>query len=279
MRALSQGCSPPLVLHKAAHYLYAMDQEITYPLPSLLTPDPGPEISRLAARQLKANGPLIRLLNKFGGKIEDQMEHLPVGLRRQIERITTEALTRAVTVAGHGRHAPDFGPRAAPALAALTGAIGGAGGIVTALAERPVTVTVILHTILRAAEAEGFDTGLPEVRAEALRVLMSGGPLAEDDGINTSFIGARMTLTGPALHSLLAKIVPGFATVLGQKLAAQSVPVLGALSGAGLNAAFLTHYRELAHIRFGLLRLTVLHGAEPVRAAFEQELKVREIAP
>jgi hypothetical protein len=250
-----------------------MDTKAATSLPCVLTPDAGPEIASLAARQLQADGPLMRLLHKFGGKIEGQMAHLPKPVRRQIERVTTDALTRAVTVAGHGRHAPDFGPRAAPALAALTGAVGGAGGIVTALAELPVTITVILHAILRAAEAEGFDTTLPEVRAEALRVLMAGGPLDDDDGINTSFIGARMTLTGPALHKLLAKIVPGFATVLSQKLAAQTVPVLGALTGAALNAAFLTHYRELAHIRFGLLRLTVLHGAEPVRAQFERDLQ------
>ena len=254
-----------------------MDQDVTHPLPALPNPDPGLEIAVLAARQLRAHGPLMRIIHKFGGKIEGQMAHLPNGVRSQIERITTDVLTRAVSVAGHGRHAPDFGPKGAPARAALTGALGGAGGIVTALAELPITITVILHAILRAAEEEGFDTTLPEVRAEALRVLLAGGPMDDDDGINTSFIGARMTLTGPALHKLLAKIVPGFAAVLGQKLAAQTVPVLGALTGAGLNAAFLTHYRELAHIRFGLLRLTVLHGAEPVRMAFERELKTLKI--
>jgi len=254
-----------------------MDYDVTHPLPALPSPDPGAEIAVLAARQSRAHGPLMRIINKFGGQIEGQMAHLPDGVRPQIERVTTDALTRAVTLADRGRNAPNFGPRGAPALVALTGAVGGAGGIITALAELPITITVILHAILRAAEDEGFDTTLPEVRAEALRVLMAGGPLDDDDGINTSFIGARMTLTGPALHKLLAKIVPRFAAVLGQKLAAQTVPVLGALTGAGLNAAFLTHYRELAHIRFGLLRLTVLHGAEPVRMAFERELKTLKI--
>jgi hypothetical protein len=255
-----------------------MEQDVTYPVPSEPIPDPGLEIALLAARQRRANGLLMRVINKFGGQIEGQMAHLPQGLRQQIERVTTEALTRAVTVAGHGKHAPDLGPRAAPALAAFTGALGGAGGVLTALAELPVTITVILHAILRAAEAEGFDTNLPEVRAEALRVLLAGGPMDDDDGINTSFISARMALSGPAVHKLLAKIVPKFAAVLSQKLAAQAVPVLGAVTGAGLNAAFLTHYRELAHIRFALLRLTVLHGAEPVRMAFEKELRALTIA-
>jgi hypothetical protein len=242
-------------------------------VPATLSPDPAAQIAALAARQARVNGPLMRIVNKIGGKLEEQMTLLPAGARKQIERITGQALRRAVDLADQGRHAPDLGPRAAPALAALTGAVGGAGGLPTALAELPITITVILHAILRAAEAEGFDTNLPEVRAEALRVLTAGGPLDDDDGINTSFIGARVTLSGPALHQLLARIVPGFAAVLTQKLAAQAVPVLGAVTGAALNATFLTHYRELAHIRFGLLRLSVLHGAEPVRAAFERDVK------
>jgi hypothetical protein len=240
-------------------------------LPAVLTPNPGPEIKALAKRHLAANGPVMRLVNRLGGGIEDQMAHLPTGLRSRIESVTEAALLRAVAVAHQGRRAPNLGPRAAPALAALTGAMGGAGGLATALVELPVTVTLILHSILRAAEAEGFDTNLPEVRAEALRVLSSGGPLAEDDGVNTSFLGARLTLSGAAVQKILAKVVPKFAAAISQKLAAQTVPVLGAVAGAALNTAFVTYYRELAHIRFALLRLSVLHGAEPVRRAFEQE--------
>ncbi|MBL4917745.1 EcsC family protein [Szabonella alba] len=241
-------------------------------LPTPRPDDPSAEIRALAARQLRSAGPLMALVQKMGGKLEDQLAHLPKGARARIEAVTEAALRRALSLAAHGRHAPDLGAGGAPALAAVSGAAGGAGGLATALVELPVTVTLILHAILRAAEAEGFDTTLPEVQAEALRVLTSGGPLAEDDGINTSFLGARLTVTGPALHKLLAKIAPKFAAVLSQKLAAQAVPVLGALSGAALNTAFLTHYRELAHIRFALLRLASLHGAERVRDEFGTEL-------
>jgi hypothetical protein len=241
-------------------------------LPVPLAPDPSVEIRALAARHLRGIGPVMGLLQKFGGKLEDQLAHLPQSVRDRIDRVTETALRQSLALARHGSRAPDLGPRAAPALVAATGAAGGAGGLGTAMLELPVTVTLILHAILRAAEAEGFDTSLPEVQAEALRVLTSGGPLAEDDGINSSFFGARLTLTGPALHKLLAKVAPKFAAVLSQKLAAQAVPVLGAVSGAALNAAFLTHYRELAHIRFALLRLATLHGAERVRGEFEAEL-------
>ena len=258
-------------------HLLKMDEIPVMLLPDLAPVDPGPQIAALARRHRRANSPFMTLVNKIGGQIEDQVAKLPTAVRDRVEGLTEQALRQALGAATYGRHAPDMCRRAAPALAALTGALGGAGGLATSLAELPVTVTVILHSILRAAEAEGFDTSLPEVRAEALRVLSSGGPLAEDDGVNTSFLGARLTVTGPALHKLLAKVVPGFAAVLGQKLAAQSVPLLGAVSGAALNAAFLTYYREAAHIRFGLLRLSLIHGVVPVRERFAAELEAQKL--
>ena len=147
-------------------------------------------------------------------------------------------------------------------------AAGGAGGLATSIAELPVTIAVILHAIRRAAAEEGFDPDDPAIRLEALRVFAAGSPLAMDDGVNTGFFGARMAVTGPALQRVLASVAPRLATALGQKLMAQAVPVLGAIAGAGLNAAFLGYYREVAHVRFGLLRLCERHGTEQVIAAF-----------
>jgi hypothetical protein len=86
--------------------------------------------------------------------------------------------------------------------------------------------------------------------------------------VNTSFLTARLTLTGSAVQNLIASVAPKLAAVLGQRLAAQAVPVLGAVTGAALNAAFLSYYREVARIRFALLRLAEVHGAEPMLAAF-----------
>ena len=249
-------------------------------LPASREPDPLPAIKALARRNRRANGPVMTLVNKFGGTVERQMRLLPAVFRERVEAITHDALERALSVAQHGRHAPDLGRRAVPALAAVTGAAGGLGGLATALAELPFTVTLILHAILRAAEEEGFDTSLPEVQAEALRVIYAGGPLDEDDGLNSSFLGARLTINGASVQKLLSKVVPKLAGALTQKLAAQTVPILGAVTGAALNATFLTYYRELAHVRFGLMRLSALHGAAAVRLAFEREseaLKVRRI--
>jgi hypothetical protein len=231
------------------------------------------EVAVLAARYKRANGPFMSLVNRFGGQVERQMDVLPEGLRRQIEVLVARALEGAHGAARSGRAAPDLGPRAAPLLAALTGAFGGAGGLATSLPELPVTITLILHSIRRAAEAEGFDPDDPAIRAECLRVFSAGSPLATDDGVNTAFLGARLALTGTAVQSVIRAVAPRLAVALGQKLAAQAVPVVGALSGAALNAAFLRYYRELATVRFTLLRLAQIHGAEATLGAFQSAIQ------
>jgi uncharacterized protein (DUF697 family) len=59
------------------------------------------------------------------------------------------------------------------------------------------------------------------------------------------------------MQTLIAKVAPRLATVLGQKLAAQTVPVLGAAAGAATNYAYTSYYQQMAHVHFGLRRLAV----------------------
>lgn len=226
------------------------------------------EISRLAEDFRRANGPVMALVNKLGGSFERQIGMIPAAYRGQIERTVEAALRASLAVAGQADRLPDAGHRGRMAAAMATGAAGGAGGIATALAELPFTITLILNAIRAEARAAGLDPDDPEIRAECIRTFGAGSPMDSDDGINTSFLSARLTLTGPAVQKVISTVAPRLAAALGQKLAAQAVPVLGALAGAGLNAAFLNYYREMARIRFALLRLGQVHGAEPVLAAF-----------
>lgn len=234
-------------------------------LPALAAPDLDREIDALALAARRANGPLMSLVNRLGGGVERQMAALPAGLRAELERVTVQALMAAHGVAGIGGEGDGRGTLAA---AMATGAAGGAGGIVTSVAELPLTITVILRAIRAEARRAGFDPAEDGIRAACLEVFAAGSPLAGDDGVNTSFLSARLTLTGPALQKLVATVAPRLAAALGQKLAAQAVPVLGAVSGAALNAAFLRYYREMARIRFQLMRLSVQHGAEAVAVGF-----------
>ena len=237
-------------------------------LPALVGPDLDVEVAGLAHAFGRANGPFLRLVNRLGGGIEAQMARLPVGLRAEIERVVTAALMRAHDVAGVGRYAPDLGPRGATWAAMATGAAGGAAGLAGSLLELPVTITVMLHAIRAEAQAAGFDPSDPAVRLTCLEVFSAGSPLRGDDGVNTAFLSARMTVAGGGFQRVLAVVVPRLTLVFGEKLALQAVPLVGAVTGAALNAVFLNYYREVARIRFRLTRLAQVHGAEAVAAGF-----------
>jgi len=88
-------------------------------------------------------------------------------------------------------------------------------------------------------------------------VFAAAGPLADDDGADLGFITLRVTLTGGAMQRLIATVAPRLATVLGQKLATQTIPVLGAVAGATTNYVYSGYYREIAHVHFGLRRLAI----------------------
>jgi len=222
-------------------------------------------IAALAARHRRANGPVMRVVNRLGGSLESQLALVPAPVREQVERTVARALETSYGLAGR---APNMGARGPMMAVMASGAAGGAGGIATSLAELPVTVTLILNAIRGTAVEAGLDPAEPWVQAECLRVFGAGSPVASDDGVNTSFLTARMTVTGAAVQNLISTVAPKLAAVLGQKLAAQAVPVLGAVTGAALNATFLSYYREVARIRFALLKLAEVHGAEPVLKAF-----------
>lgn len=237
-------------------------------LPVPVTAQLNAEITALAAAYRRANGPVMTLVNRIGGSVETQMALIPKPLRAQIEQVVVAALTAAHSLAGRAEEGPQMGRGASTLAAMATGAAGGSGGLLTSLAELPVTITVILHAIRAEAIRAGFDPTEPGIRAACLEVFAAGSPLQSDDGVNTGFVSSRLTLTGPALQKLIATVAPRLAAVLGQKMAAQTVPILGAISGAALNATFITYYREIARIRFALMRLAEANGGETVVAAF-----------
>jgi hypothetical protein len=241
-------------------------------LPAPQNPKLSAEIAQLARAYRRASGPLMALMQRFGGSLESQMAQLPAPVRSQIESAIITALTAAHGLAARAEsrienHA-DLGRRNTLIAAMATGAAGGAGGLTTALIEMPLTITILLHAIRSEARAAGFDPDTPGIRAACLEVFADASPLREDDGMNTAFISARLAINGAALHKIIATIAPRLTLVFGQKLSFQAVPILGAAAGASINAAYLRYYREIARIRFALMRLAISHGGEAVATAF-----------
>ncbi len=222
------------------------------------------ELERLARIYREAGGVGINVLNLIGGQAESLLDRLPNSVRQQLESVTIRALDHAMTAAHKSRDAvPDQAAWLNSAVSMGLGAAGGAGGLPTALAELPVTTTLLLRVIEGVAVEHGFDPDLESVRFDCVQVFSAAGPLAEDDGSDLAFLTARLALSGKAVQAIIHKVAPRLAVVMGQKLAAQTVPVLGAVAGAATNYAYTSYYNDMARVHFGLRKLAIEADVAP----------------
>lgn len=220
-------------------------------------------LKALADRHARAGNVGIQILNIVGGKAESLLDRLPESIRSRLGETTDRALRLAMDAAHRSRGVVQDSPGwMSRALTTAMGAAGGFGGLPTALAELPVTTTVLLRAIQDVAAEHGFDPGENGVQYDCIQVLAAAGPLDHDDGSDLAFLSTRMAVTGAALQALIARVAPRLATVLGQKLAAQTVPVLGAAAGAATNYAYTSYYQQMAHVHFGLRRLAIDAGRD-----------------
>lgn len=216
------------------------------------------ELESIARRYKAASGVGINVLNLIGGQAENLLERLPASVRKQLDAATVRALDHAMSAASKSRDAvPDQASWLNSAVSAAMGAVGGAGGLPTALAELPVTTTLLLRVIEGVAVEYGFDPKSESVRFDCVQVFSAAGPLSNDDGSDLAFLSTRMALSGKAMQAIIHKVAPRLAVVMGQKLAAQTVPILGAVAGAATNYAYTSYYQEMAHVHFGLRKLAI----------------------
>lgn len=234
-------------------------------LPALTLPDLELEAATLAQDSARAERSLVARSRALGAGIEAQWARLPQRLRAEVEAQVAVALRLGL---GLAKGAPSVGPRGHRWLLIASGAAGGAAGLAGALAELPVALVLFLAAIRDEARAAGLDPDREGVALATLDILSSGRALAAVEVLDPAFVSGRLALAGPTLSGWIARAAPRLVPVLGQRLAASAVPLVGALGGAVLNAAWLEHYRKLARIRFRIMVLAEYHGAEAVVMAF-----------
>ena len=162
------------------------------------------------------------------------------------------------------------------AIAVATGAGGGAFGLPSVLAELPITTGLILRSIADIGRSCGERLDDPEFRATCIEVFAYGTPLDEEDE-EIAFVLARMGAIESAskISELVGRIAVRYAATLAPKIAAMSVPVTGAVLGAGVNWAYMNFYQSVARVLFMLLPIERKHDPAQVRSCFSS--LVREL--
>lgn len=231
-------------------------------LPALAGPTSEPQMAEIVARYRAANSGLMRGITALGSRLERLGGGLGTESRKAIEVVTRRSLRSAYRVSA----ACDTGQngrkrrwresdRLHASMALTTGAVGGFFGPGASLAELPVSITTILRAIRSVARDYGYDPDDPEIAQDCLLVFTSGSPEPGDDGVDSAFLSARLTLTGNGTDFLIRTVSKKLSAMLGTRLGAQAVPVLGAISGAAINYSFVRFYIEMAHVYFALKRL------------------------
>ncbi|CUH52882.1 EcsC family protein [Shimia marina] len=216
------------------------------------------ELDALALRYRNASGLGMKVLGILGMPVGGLLKTLPDDVQNGLGSATELALTQAVKWADGSRAVVKDQPDWINAsITAALGAAGGAGGVTSSLAELPITVTVLLRAIQGVAVQYGFDPSHDSVRFDCVQVLAANGPFEEDRGADLAMLEQRAGLAVGGAKWISAVIVPRLAPVLGQKLAAQMVPVIGAAAGAATNFAYTSYYQDIAHVHFGLRKLAV----------------------
>ncbi|MFC3174995.1 EcsC family protein [Novosphingobium bradum] len=241
------------------------------------------ELIGIATTYREAGGLVVKISNLLGNKVEDVLAKVPEGMRHVIDDASDLALRGAYLAASatQADEASDTylnralnyfrGERWHKVASGVSGAIGGAGGLATTAADLAATTTLIMRSIQQIAAGYGEDIATEEVRLQCLAVFGFGGPLTEDDDVETGLYGVRIALaTGRTLEAALKLIVPRFGMMVSEKVLAQAAPILGAVAGATINPIFTAYYQDMAHVHFRLRRLEGQHDPEQVRACFER---------
>jgi EcsC protein family len=261
-----------------------------------------------AFNELECTSLAIRLSALLGRQASTLASFIPASLAETANRAAEAAIRSSLALALKslaGKPLQDR-RRLHNSLAVLAGAAGGALGLPGLPLELPFSTTIILRSIADIARAEGQDLGDPRGVLGCLEVFALGGraPLGaglylrgqDTEGaclrngaiLETGYFALRAILaqsvseaagylagrgaatkTAPAIVQFTARIGAHFGVAVSQKLAAQSVPLIGAAGGAAINFAFADHFQAIARGHFTVMRLERRYGGRIIREEYD----------
>jgi EcsC protein family len=275
----------------------AVPAMVQVPVPTSVVPESGslsPEdlaVLRDAVIRLEHMSLAHRLSAALGNQLIRLAKLVPGPIAGSVDKAAEAAIRAALRVAMRslGRRSRRQQRGAHKAVATVSGAAGGAFGLMSLPVELPFSTIVMLRSIAAIAQAEGEDLGAAETRFACLQVFAFGTGGEPQPFMESSYFAMRGVLaksvseaaryvverglaeeSAPVIVRLVTQIATRFGVVVSQKLAAQAVPLIGAAGGAAVNYAFIDHFQSVARGHFAVRRLERIYGPELVRAEYER---------
>jgi hypothetical protein len=250
---------------------------------------------RRAVRLLEKPGLSIRLLNLLGYPIEEIIKALPRWVGRAIGFTAAKTVGTALHVALSTMDKKNRGGDIRwihRAMVLVSGAVGGFFGLPGLIVELPISTTLMLRSIADIARGEGEDLSSVDTRLACITVFALGGRSRNDDASETAYYAVRAALSRalseaaefiaqrgiaeegtPIVIRLMANLASRFGVIVTDKMAAEMVPILGALGGALINLLFINHFQAAARGHFIVRRLEKKYGGEFVKEEYEKMLR------
>ena len=230
-----------------------------------------------------------KLTNLVGYPIEKGIALLPDNWSMIVSNVTKKSLVQALnfavmTMDNNEKASSDILHKVS---VSATGIVGGAFGLPGISIELPVSTAIMLRSIADIARSEGENINTMESKMACLEVFALGGKSPDDDASETGYYIIRGILArevseaakyiaekgiveegAPAIVRLIAAIASRFGITVSEKLAAQAIPVVGALGGGFVNTIFMDHFQDMARGHFIVRRLERIYGKDDVETKY-----------
>lgn len=256
---------------------------------------------------------ITRVTDYLGKPIQKTMNRMPPLVQEKLSKASERALRKSLDVAHTtlqitSEKALTFDEIKAESsklrlghnlATTTTGALGGFFGEIGFLLELPVTTTLIMRSIL----AQGHNYGnltREELITNALYVFSLGsGKSRADDEMDTAYYTSRFAMdyaikkaaeylasnapktvlknieagSAPLVLELITKVASRFNITVGEKMLAESLPIVGAVGGATINLLFTNFFTLSAKYHFGIKYLENKYGEDIIQEHYSRIIK------
>ena len=247
-----------------------------------------------AAHTLERPSFTSKVTKTVGSTVEKAVGVLPDQFTKSLTLITRTALEKslegALLTLPRRKHRNPW-KKTHQLLASVSGAVGGAFGLPALAVELPFSTTIMLRSIADIARSHGENINKPETKLACLEVFALSNGDQKNNSSETGYYAIRSLLaksisdavsqltaqefsrqSSPALIKILNTIAARFSIPVSEKIAAQSIPAIGAVGGATINLLFTRYFQEIAEAHFTIRALEKKYDPALVKKNFEREI-------
>jgi hypothetical protein len=233
----------------------------------------------------------IEVINYLGKPIDAGIKLLPLKAQETINKAVSKSLKKVIEIINK------IVPKKKGFFASvgfnkvtviLSGGAGGFFGLAGLPFELPISTGIMLRSIICIAKENGIDVNSAQGKMNCMEVLAFGGG-SNANQIENSYYAVRAVLAkafqeateyivskgfieegAPPIIKFMAQITSRFGITVTDKLAAEAIPFIGALTGAAINLIFINHFNRMAEGHFTIKRLESIYGFDIVKDQYDR---------